>query len=383
MSNVPYFSILIPTKNRSHIVGYAVQSVLNQKFKDFEIILVDNDDSDATANVIRTIADPRIKYFRTGGLNMCQNWQFALKMSSGKFVTVLEDKQAYYPDALANLHHTFEELDVEVVVWHWDIFNDNIKLAYQTTHETGAELLTSEQILQEYVELSADVWEKLPRMINSCASSRLIKQIEEHPNIDSFFAYLSPDLCAAFYSLATVDNIAVLKKSLGLVGYFQLSNAFQSLSKKKLDPFHFYGKGNYEHVIVDTVPIKNTTLLHNSIYNDYLRSRSKLGGKLQRFEMTTGNYARMCVKDLARISGDTSQTRKAILSFLSTNNVSKWPLVSLYFRSWFVRKLGEITWLSQLRDRMKKSRWGARNILEASQTRPRLTTGTSTQILSD
>lgn len=365
MSEAPYFSVLVPTKNRSHIVGFAVQSVLNQSFSDFEIILVDNDDTDATAEVIRTFADQRIKYCRTGGLNMCQNWQYALKMASGRYITVLEDKQAYYPDALKSMHRIFETINTEVIVWHWDIYNDNVKLAHQASQKGEGQLVSSDLILEKYVGLKPDAWEMLPRMINSCASAKLIRQIENHPNIDSFFALLSPDLCAAFYSLATVDQVYMLKQSLGLVGYFQLSNAFQSI-RKNTQPFDFYGKGDYSHVIVDTVPIKETRLLHNSIYNDYLRSRKKLQGRLAKYEMTPHNYARMCIKDLARIPGDVSAIRKAIYAYVDEYRIPRLPLIFLYFFSWCTRKLGEIAWLAGLRDRLKSSKWKAQNILEAT-----------------
>lgn len=365
MSKVPFFSILLPTKNRSHIVGYAIQSVLNQTWQDFELIVVDNDDTDATSQVACSFSDERIRYFRTGDLNMCENWQFALAQAGGKYVTVLEDKQAYYPDALEILQKTISETNVEVVAWHWDIYNDNIKLAYKTTSQSGAEIVSSEQVLQEYVNLSPEVWTKLPRTINSCASMELIKRVERHPNIDSFFAYLSPDLCAAFYSLAMVDKLCILKQSLGLVGYFQLSNAFQSL-KKSSGPFDFFGKGNYQSVVVDSVPIKETRLLHNSIYNDFLRSRKKLGGRLASYEMTPRTYARMCMMDLARMRGDISSIRREIMDYMKSNHISPWPLRLLYMRLWIIRKLGQLVWLSELRDQFKPVKWASQNILQAT-----------------
>jgi glycosyltransferase involved in cell wall biosynthesis len=37
---MPYFTIVIPSYNRGHIVGRAIESVLNQSYSDFEIIVV-------------------------------------------------------------------------------------------------------------------------------------------------------------------------------------------------------------------------------------------------------------------------------------------------------------------------------------------------------
>jgi glycosyltransferase involved in cell wall biosynthesis len=95
LTQPPFFSVLIPTKNRSHLVGHAVQSVLGQNFDDFEIILVDNDDGDSTQEVIKQFSDPRIRYYRTGGLSMPWNWEYARQKANGLYLTVLEDKQCY------------------------------------------------------------------------------------------------------------------------------------------------------------------------------------------------------------------------------------------------------------------------------------------------
>ena len=57
----PFFSIVIPTKNRSFLVGYAIQSVRRQSFDDYEIVIADNDDTEETRQVVGGFQDPRIR----------------------------------------------------------------------------------------------------------------------------------------------------------------------------------------------------------------------------------------------------------------------------------------------------------------------------------
>jgi len=45
---MPLFSILIPLRNRVHLLKYVIQSVLNQYYDDYELIVSDNDSSDDT-----------------------------------------------------------------------------------------------------------------------------------------------------------------------------------------------------------------------------------------------------------------------------------------------------------------------------------------------
>jgi len=370
VSSVPFFSILLPTKNRAHIVGYAIQSILNQSFEDFEIILVDNDDSDATAQKLKCFNDSRLKYFRTGSLNMVENWSFALSKAQGRFVTVLEDKQAYYPDTLETLAGVINENASRVVVWGWDVYNDHLKLAYRVSHESGIYTLSSDEVLEAYVNDSPGVWRCLPRMLNSCASMELIQEINAHPNVGNFFSLLSPDLCAAFYQLGLTDELCVVRQSLGLIGYFQLSNADQSLKKKK-NIFEFFGKGDYSDVVVSCVPVKETKLLHNSVYNDYLRVRNKIGGRLKHYEMSPRTYAQVCIHDFARLPYDKGnmETFRAILSYMREHDIFSLPLLLSCFRAYVIRKLGEISLLSNTRDRLKKTTWKAKNILDATVTR--------------
>src|SRR4051812_7380752 len=99
---MPYFSILLPTRNRSEIVGGAIESVLAQTFADFELIISDNDISNtATRDEVGRYSDPRIRYVRTNGnLSMHENWENALNQASGRYCLILEDKMRLVSNAL-------------------------------------------------------------------------------------------------------------------------------------------------------------------------------------------------------------------------------------------------------------------------------------------
>ena len=80
----PLFSIVIPTYNRQDLVTYAVESVIQQTFDDFEIIVCDNFSTDKTAMVVGQFKDSRIKYVRTPQhFVIADNWEYSRTQAEG------------------------------------------------------------------------------------------------------------------------------------------------------------------------------------------------------------------------------------------------------------------------------------------------------------
>ena len=55
-------SIIMPTYQNAQFIGRAIDSVLNQSFKDFELIIIDNFSSDETEEIVKSYDDSRISY---------------------------------------------------------------------------------------------------------------------------------------------------------------------------------------------------------------------------------------------------------------------------------------------------------------------------------
>ncbi len=99
---MPKLSIIIPTYNRSNYLEQSLKSIFDQDFKDFEIIVVDNNSTDFTKDVIDKFSkDERLKYFKNDhNLGASNNHIKALQLASGEYISMFSDDDIMLQDSL-------------------------------------------------------------------------------------------------------------------------------------------------------------------------------------------------------------------------------------------------------------------------------------------
>jgi glycosyltransferase involved in cell wall biosynthesis len=105
----PTVSVVIPTYNRAGLLGRSIQSVLNQSYTDFEIIVVDDGSSDETPNVVAEFDDQRITYVplsKNIGAGGARN--VGIRMSRGRFLAFQDSDDEWLPEKLARQMSMFE-----------------------------------------------------------------------------------------------------------------------------------------------------------------------------------------------------------------------------------------------------------------------------------
>jgi glycosyltransferase involved in cell wall biosynthesis len=107
---MPLVSIIIASYNHQEYITEAIQSVLDQTFQDFEIVIVDDASTDGTVKEIRKFNDSRIKLF----CSEKNEGQFAtvrkgIEISSGKYIAILNSDDAFFPEKLEKQVHFLDE----------------------------------------------------------------------------------------------------------------------------------------------------------------------------------------------------------------------------------------------------------------------------------
>jgi glycosyl transferase family 2 len=99
--SAPLVSVCIPARDHATFIREALASVLSQPV-DLEVVVHDDASDDGTAEVVRSVADPRIAYRRhPRPVGVAANRTGCLKAARGRFVAWLDADDAYRPDMLA------------------------------------------------------------------------------------------------------------------------------------------------------------------------------------------------------------------------------------------------------------------------------------------
>jgi glycosyltransferase involved in cell wall biosynthesis len=85
-------TVALCTYNRANYLGYAIQSILDQCFVDFEFLIMDNHSTDDTINVIRSFDDRRIKHIRhSTNIGVQENFNMAINIADGEYIIIIHD----------------------------------------------------------------------------------------------------------------------------------------------------------------------------------------------------------------------------------------------------------------------------------------------------
>lgn len=97
------FSITIPVYKAEYLKE-CIDSVLNQTYNNFELILLNDDSPYGIEEIINGYVDSRIKYFKNevncGALNVIDNWNKCLELATGDFIICMGDDDKLMPNCL-------------------------------------------------------------------------------------------------------------------------------------------------------------------------------------------------------------------------------------------------------------------------------------------
>jgi glycosyltransferase involved in cell wall biosynthesis/GT2 family glycosyltransferase len=102
-------SVIVPTRNRPTTLAQTLRTVLDQRHVEFEVIVVDDGPDPATAGLIRSLGDPRVRLVESGGAgSAAATRNVGLQQARGSWVAFCDDDDLWAPDKLASQHEAIQ-----------------------------------------------------------------------------------------------------------------------------------------------------------------------------------------------------------------------------------------------------------------------------------
>ena len=115
MDNTDLISVIIPTYNRAHIIKRSVESVLNQTYKNIELIIVDDGSTDNTKEIIDSINDKRIKYIYQANQGAASARNKGIDLAEGQYIAFQDSDDVWHLDKLEKQLKVLKQNDADVI----------------------------------------------------------------------------------------------------------------------------------------------------------------------------------------------------------------------------------------------------------------------------
>ena len=117
IATMPKVSIIMPSYNKEAYIAKAIESVINQTYKDWELIVIDDMSTDNSVEIIKSFTDDRIVFFENEtNIGMAANRNRALEMAKGEYIALLDADDITTDIRIGTeVAYLDEHLDVDVV----------------------------------------------------------------------------------------------------------------------------------------------------------------------------------------------------------------------------------------------------------------------------
>ena len=238
---LPNFSVIIPVKNRGTYIEHTIKTCLIQKYKNFEIIVSDDNSDDNTGLIVEQMAskDSRIKYFRHDtSIGMRENFEFALNQIKPGYVIALGGDDGLLPNGISNMWKVLRATNKEMLTWPASLYSfpevngkDGQIVIY---HDKGVKIINSNKYLDRQSKNLYYLTDKESPMfyVKGVVSTELIDRVKSRSTNNQFYSCPTPDGYSGIVLAGEVESYAYSGEPFSLYG---MSSSSQGLAYQKDD----------------------------------------------------------------------------------------------------------------------------------------------------
>jgi len=291
----PLVSICIPTHNRPDFLKQALQSALNQTYKNIEIVISDNSDNDETQKYVDSMKDKRINYYRSASnLAFFLNINMAAQFAHGTYIKYLLDDDLLKPDCVSKMVKVLEQNPkVGVVMAPLEIINEKSlpiqprfyffkKMKYLYKYTNKDLYIQKEKIMNDFLTtiypccIPTGIMFRRSLFRSVKGLNRIFKYISDLELCMNFatkmdFFYINEFLSSWRYSQQSGTVSIVHKKGIQLDIFYKLTKRYLRYANNERKAYFFASKRTAINIVAG-IRSKNTKLIFETVktilYND-------------------------------------------------------------------------------------------------------------------
>ncbi len=224
-------SVIIPTYNRAHTISRAIDSVLNQTYKNIELIIVDDASIDNTIEIIKNINDKRIIsiiHDKNKGISAARNT--GIRLSKGKYVAFLDSDDEWDAQMLLETINNIENRKIDIVFSYGEIIMNNYNIIIG--RQEWINKVSKEEFLKRFYSGNLIYTQGIVIKKSKIFESGLFDETFDSVNDHELWIRLLP-LCNYYYLDKKLFKIYISDKSVTKYVYKRLKNLFRAFFKNR------------------------------------------------------------------------------------------------------------------------------------------------------
>lgn len=101
MNNTPKVSVIMSVFNATPFLAESVSSILNQTYKNFEFIIINDGSTDKTSEILSRFSDPRLKIIHQNNRGFTKSINYCLRLAKGKYIARMDADDISLPERLS------------------------------------------------------------------------------------------------------------------------------------------------------------------------------------------------------------------------------------------------------------------------------------------
>lgn len=242
--NKPFFSIVIPTYNRSGFIRKTIESILKQDFSDYEVLVVDDGSTDNTKDVVATFTDKRVQYIHKTNGERGAARNTGAQNARGLYINFIDSDDIVYTHHLSTAHNLIKSSE-NLMVFHlgYDVRTISGRLIRDSRNirTINNEIISGNILSCNGVFIRTDIINDNP--FNEDRDLASLEDWELWIRLASRFPIIHHNIITSTVvnhddrSVMTLDSVKIKKKAEKLIHYVLNDKNNQAVYGKKMNRF--------------------------------------------------------------------------------------------------------------------------------------------------